>query len=145
MELVLNQFGVTDTKGRVLNPDKGLRYDVQNAGADALVVGDCVKIKSVAGAKTICVEKIAETTDTVFGMVQYESAGAATYATGKMLTIAADYSIVTCEASTAIAAGAEVEAVIAGQKVATKTTGTAIGIALTPAAAAGDLILVKLG
>lgn len=145
MELVLNQFEVTDTKGRVLNPDKGFRYDVQNAGTDTLIVGDCVKIKSVANAKTICVEKIAETTEPVFGVVQYESAGANNYVTGKMLTVASDYSIVVCEASSAISAGDEVEAVIEGQKVAKKTTGTAIGIALTPASVAGDLILVKLG
>lgn len=142
-ELVLNQFGITDRKGQVKNPDKGFRYDVQLAGDD-VVPGDCVKIKNVAGSKVIVVEKITDASDAVFGMVQYESAKANVYKAGDMLTVAGDYSLITCEANGAIEAGAKVDAVVAGAKVAT-ATGDGIGIALTPAAVAGDLILVKLG
>lgn len=142
-ELVLNQFGVTDRKGQVKNPDKGFRYDVQLAG-DAVVPGDCVKLKNVAGAKVIVVEKITDASDVVFGMVQYESAKANTYKEGDMLTVAADYSLITCEANGAIATGTKVDPVIDGAKVAT-AKGNGIGTALTPAAIAGDLILVKLG
>ena len=41
-------------------------------------------------------------------------------------------------------AGAEVEAVIDGAKDATKSNGTVIGVALTPATVKGDVILVEL-
>lgn len=140
----LNQFRVTDTKGRVLNPDKGFRYDVQLSGGQ-VVPGDCVKLKNVAGSKTIVVEKIAADTDVVFGMVVYESAKANAYNDGEMLTVASDYSLVTCEASAEINAGVGVMPVIDGQKVATATASKiVIGTALTPAAAAGDIITVRL-
>lgn len=145
MAIKTNQFGITNTiKGKVVNPDKGFRYDVQNAGDAVLVPGDCVKIKHVAGANTIQVEKISAATDAVFGVVQYESAKANEYAKGEFLTVAGAYSIVTAEANGAVNGGAAVEPVAATGKVATKSSGTAIGVALTPAAAQGDIILVRL-
>lgn len=145
MAIKTNQFGITNViKGKVVNPDKGFRYDVQNAGDAVLVPGDCVKIKHVAGAKTIQVEKISATTDAVFGVVQYESAKANEYAKGEFLTVAGSFSIITAEANSAINGGASVEPVIASGRVATKSSGTALGVALTPATAQGDVILVKI-
>lgn len=144
MAQILDQFAVTPLKAVVRNADKGQRYDVQNLGAADLVPGDVVKLKDVAG-DTIAVEKIAATTDLPFGMVEYESAKGNLYHTKDMLTIASDYSIITCEASAAISAGAKVMPVIAGQKVAAATaTNYAIGIALNKATANGDIIRVLL-
>lgn len=142
-ELVLNQFGVTDRKGQVKNPDKGIRIEALVKGED-LVYGDCVKLAHVDGAKLPVVEKITDVSDKVFGVVKYESAKANGYKAGDMVTIARHFSIIGCEADGAINAGAEVEAVIEGGKVATKTSGTVIGIALTPALVKGDIILVEL-
>lgn len=144
MAQILDQFAVTPLKAVVRNADKGQRYDVQNLGAADLVPGDVVKLKDVAG-DTIAVEKIAATTDLPFGMVEYESAKGNLYHTKDMLTIASDYSIITCEASNAIAVGTKVMAVIEGQKVATATNPNyAIGTALDKAAADGDIIRVLL-
>lgn len=142
-ELVLNQFGITDRKGQVKNPNHGIRMEALVKGDD-LVPGDCVKLKNVAGAKLPVIEKITAVADKVFGMVKYESAKGNVYKENQIVTIARHHSIISCEANGAIDAGAEVEAVIAGQKVATKSNGTAIGVALTPATVAGDIILVEL-
>lgn len=139
----LNQFGITDIKGKVLNPDKGFRYDVQNVGAADLIAGDYVALKQVAGAKVICVEKATAESE-VFGVVIYEAAKTNTYKTGEMLTVANDYTIITCEANGAITTGSKVDAVIGDAKVVTHTSGKVVGKALTPAAVAGDLIQVRV-
>lgn len=144
MEQKLNQFAVTPLKAVVRNADEGQRYEVQNGGTAELVPGDVVKLKDVA-SKTIVVEKITATTDVPFGMVEYESAKGNVYKEKDILTVASDYSIITCEASAAISVGAKVMPVIEGQKVATATaTNYAIGIALEKATVNGDIIRVLL-
>jgi hypothetical protein len=137
----LNQFTYTDVKGKVVNGAKGLGLSCKIYGA--INAGDFVKIKDVAGSKTIVVEAIASDTDLIFGMIPYESAKKNVYVSDDMVTVMTDYSIVVCEAGAAIAAGATVMPVVSGMKVVTQTTGKAIlGIALKPAAADTDLVEV---
>jgi hypothetical protein len=137
----LNQFTYTNVKGKVVNGDKGLGLSCKIYGV--INVGDFVKIKDVAGSKTIVIEAIAADTDLIFGMIPYESAKKNAYVSGDMVTVMTDYSIVVCEAGAAIAAGATVMPVVSGMKVVTQTTGKAIlGIALKPAAANTDLVEV---
>lgn len=144
MAQMLDQFAVTPLKAVVRNADKGQRYEVQNLGAGELVPGDVVKLKDVAGS-TIAVEKISATTDLPFGMVVYESAKGNVYHEKDMLTVASDYSIITCEVSGAVAVGQKVMAVIEGQKVAVATNPNyAIGTALDKATENGEIVRVLL-
>lgn len=139
----LNVFTYNDAKGRVVNGDEGLGLSAKLYGtANA---GDFVKIKSVAGSKVLVVEVAAADTDDVIGVIPYESAKKNAYVDGDMVTVMSDLTRIICTASAAINMGATVMPVITGMKIATQTTGkTAIGIALRPAAADGDLIEVLL-
>lgn len=146
MAEMLNQFAISNKKGVIKNGDHGERYEVQAYVADdgaALVPGTVVKLKD--GATGVPqVEVISATTDIPFGVVPY----GAIYNeinNNQVFTVASDYTIITMEASAAIARGAKVMPVIAGAKVATATaTNYAIGIAWDKAAAAGDIIRVLL-
>lgn len=90
MTLVLNKFTYSNQKGILKNPEHAQVYQCLVSG-DALVPGDCVKLKHVAGAKSYVVEKIAATTDAVFGMVPYEAARKNSYVANDMVTIVSDY------------------------------------------------------
>lgn len=145
MTMVLNQFQYTEVKGDVKNKDKGFRYDaiVYASESATLVPGDCVKLVNVEGS-VLTVQKISADSDDIFGMVEYESAKKNSYVAGDLLTIASDYSIIICEASASITQGADVAAVISGQKVVTATAGqTIIGKSLQKGTT-GDLIKVRL-
>jgi hypothetical protein len=144
MSIGLNQFQYTEVKGDVKNKDKGTRFDcLVHADSATLVVGDCVKLVDIAGP-VLQVTKITADTDEVFGMVQYESAKANSYAAGAMVTIAADYSIITCEASAAVTVGADLMPVISGQKVAVATAGKKIIGKCLQKGTTADLVKVKL-
>lgn len=135
----LNQFRPTDRKGIVVTP----KHSRECKAAEALTAGDIVKIKDVASPITT-VEKVTAATDKVFGVVAYDSARKTDYAEGEIVNVAYDYSIVKMEASAAIAAGAEVAAVVDGMKVVTATSGNvAFGEACIKAAA-GELVPVML-
>jgi hypothetical protein len=137
----LNSFTYAEQKGAVKNGEKGHGFSCRLHGtANA---GDFVKIKNVTGSKVIVVEVIAADTDNIFGMIPYESAKKNAYVANDMVTVMSDFTVVVCEASAAIAAGATVMPVVSGMKVATQTYGkTALGIALKPAAADTNLVEV---
>lgn len=129
-------------KGMVKNGERGQSYQCQ--AAEALTVGDFVKIKDVANASTPVVEKIDATTEEPFGVIAY-NACKNDFEAGDMVTVVSDYTVLTLEASAAITAGAKVMPVIAGQQIATATaTNYAVGIALQKASAKNDLIDVLL-
>lgn len=136
-----------DRVGMVHNSNYGFRYEVQldNSAAADVVVGQLVKIKNVAGQQGVpVVEACTAATDKPFGIVMYQNKKE-TFSAGEIMTIASDYSIITCTASAAISAGSDVM-FAANQQVATAATAGnyAIGMALTPAAAQGDLVRVLL-
>ena len=139
----LNSFTHADQKGSVKNGEKGHGYSCKLYGtANA---GDFVKIKNVSGSKVIVVEVISADTDNIFGMIPYESSKKNAYVAGDMVTVMSDFTVVVCEASAAIAAGATVMPVVSGMKVATQTTGkTGLGIALKPAPGSGALVEVLI-
>ena len=143
MAEILNSFIYDEQKGSVKNGEKGHGFSCKLYGtANA---GDFVKIKDVTASKVIVVEVIAANTDDVFGLIPYESAKKNAYVSGDMVTVMADFTRVVCQASAAVAGGATVMPVVSGMKVATQTTGkTAIGIALTPAENADELIEVLI-
>ncbi len=135
----LNRFRFGDAKGVVVTA-KNTR---DCKAAEALAAGDIVKIKDVDSPITV-VEKITADTDTIFGVVAFDTAYANGAKEGEIVNIAYDYSIVKMEASAALAAGADVMAVVEGMKVATATNGkTAFGQACIKAKA-GDLVPVML-
>lgn len=143
MAETLNSFTYDEKKGSVKNGEKGHGFSCKLYGTAS--AGDFVKIKNVTGSKVIVVEVVAANTDDVFGVIPYESAKKNAYVANDMITVMTDYTRIVCEASAAIAAGATVMPVVTGMKVATQTAGkTAIGVALTPAAADTDLIEVLL-
>lgn len=141
MAETLNIFTYDEQKGAVKNGEKGHGFSCKLvAAANA---GDFVKQTSVAGSKVITVTPITADTDVIFGMIPYESAKKNVYASGDMVTVMTDYSVVVCEASAAIAAGATVMPVVTGMKIATQTVGkTILGVALKPAAADTNLVEV---
>ncbi len=136
-----------DQKGAIHNANHGFRYEVQldNSAAAAVTVGQLVKIKNVAGQHGVpVVEACTAITDRPFGMVAYQNKQD-TFAAGEILTIASDYTIITCEAAGAVNAGVDVMYAAAQKVDVAAGAGTyAIGTALTPAAADGDLIRVLL-
>lgn len=134
----LNQFGITDEKGIVVTA-KNTR---DCKAAEPLKAGDFVKIKDVASPITV-VEKVTANTDDVFGVVSYDTARRNGCEAGDIVNIAYDYSIVKMEANAAIAAGADVEVVVNGMKVATHANGTIMGQACIKAAA-GDIFPVMI-
>ena len=135
----LNTFRFEDAKGIVVTA-KNTR---DCKAAEALVAGDIVKIKDVASPITV-VEKITAATDPVFGVVAYDAARKNGCAEGDIVNIAYDYSIVKMEANEAVAAGANVMAVVDGMKINTATaTNTAFGQACIKAGA-GELVPVML-
>lgn len=146
MTQLSNQFGITPEKGMVALSNGGVEASfhcqVATNEATALVPGQAVKLVDVAG-KTLRVTAVTATTDAVFGFVT-KSVKTDTFAADDFLQISTNGSVILMEASAAIARGAAVEVVLAGQKVATKTTGTTVGVALDKAAADGDLIRVAI-
>jgi len=141
MAQTLNTFTYDEQKGSVKNGEKGLGLSCKLvAAANA---GDFVKQTSVTGSKVITITPITADTDIIFGMIPYESSKKNVYVSGDMVTVMTDYTIVVCEASAAIAAGATVMPVVTGMKVATQTSGKSIlGVALKPAAADTNLVEV---
>lgn len=141
MAEILNSFTYDEKKGSVKNGEKGHGYSCKLvAAANA---GDFVKQTSVSGSKVITVTPITADTDVIFGVIPYESAKKNAYVSGDFVTVMKDYTVIVCEASAAIAAGATVMPVVTGMKVATQTLGkSVIGVALKPAAADTNLVEV---
>lgn len=115
---------------------------VSDSESTALVPAQAVKIVDVAGELTTFTAATA-TTDAIFGFVP-SNVKTDSYAAQAALKVSGAGTVMVMEASAAIAAGAQLEYVPTGQKVATVNTGTVIGRALTPATADGDLIRVLI-
>lgn len=146
MTEMLNQFAIGNKKGVIKNGDHGERYEVQayvETESNPLTPGTVVKLKDgVTGVPQV--EVISATSDIPFGVVPYGNIDNQ-IKNNQVFTIASDYTIITMEASTAIARGAKVMPVISGAKVTTATaTNYSIGIALDKANATGDIIRVLL-
>tara|TARA_R110000744_G_scaffold41567_1_gene93962 strand:+ start:761 stop:1201 length:441 start_codon:yes stop_codon:yes gene_type:complete len=140
----LNQFRMTAEKGQ-LTLDQNwatLNAQVSTNEAGTLAHGQAVLIEDAAGAQ-IPVIKATAADDAIFGFVTYNVRTDA-YVAEENVKIAKRGDVMRMEASAAIARGASVEVVIAGNKVATQTTGTVVGTALDKAAADGDLIRVLI-
>lgn len=139
-----NQFAQTAEKGQLtLDPNwSTLNTQVSVNEATPLVFGQAVVIEDAAGAQ-IPVLGASATTDAIFGFVTY-NVRTDGFAAQDSVKIAKDGDVMIMEAGAAVARGAELEAVITGQKVQTQATGTVIGVALDKAAADGDLIRVLI-
>lgn len=139
-----NQFAMSAEKGQLtLDPNWAtLNTQVSVNEAGTLVAGQAVTIEDAAGAQ-IPVEAATATTDAIFGFVTY-NVRTDSYSAEDQVKIAKNGDVMWMEAGAAIARGADLEAVITGQKVQTQATGTTIGTALDKAAADGDLIRVLI-
>jgi len=142
----LNQIRPTSEKGML---DLGINSNLFDCRIDPASVATfnnanafAFKIVDVAG-KSIMVDLATAASDAIFGFVPYE-VKKNTYFKGDFIRLASSYSVMKMEASAAIARGATLEILPTGNKVVTKSAGTAIGIALDKAAADGDLIRVLI-
>lgn len=142
-----NQFQLAREKG-MISPASAAE-NVYSCRVDAsesatLVAGTAVKLKDVAG-KGFIVEAADAISDDIFGFVIY-NVKVASYTANDSVNIATDNTVLTMEASAAIAGGANVELLLTGAKVATAATSGArvVGKALEKAAADGDLIPVLI-
>ena len=142
-----NQFSQSVVKGLADLRFNGniISCQVDENQSTALVAGQCVMLKDVAGGAPV-IEAIADDEDGVFGVV-VRSAKDSDFPALSHLEIASDSCVVYMEASAAIARGAEVMPVVSGSKVATVSGNSKakIGVALDKAAADGDLIRVLIG
>ena len=137
-----NQFDLKPTKGALtLFPNVNV-IDCQLADdqAGVLLAGDPLVIEDVAG-DVIKVKKASAASDKIFGCLAY-SVKRNEYAAKDFVRVATDYCAMVCEASAAIAAGADVEIDPATSKVETASSGSVLGMALNKAGADGDLIPV---
>jgi hypothetical protein len=140
-----NQFSQSVVKGLAdlrFNPNV-IPCRVASNEAAPLVNGQQVKLVDIIGGSPV-VTAITSNSDKVFGVVGYNIKDK-NYQASQPVEILSFNSVVYMEASAAIARGADVMPVIAGQKVATASGGgTVLGIALDKALADGDLIRVLL-
>jgi len=144
MALTSNSFNITPVKGQLtLDPNfNTLSCQIDLSETATLVAGQAVLIKDVVSGQ-IPVEEIAAITNAIFGFIPLNFK-TNEYEAGDQVKVARTGAIMFMEASAAIARGASVEVVISGNKVATQSSGTTIGIALDKAAADGDLIRVEI-
>lgn len=146
MTQLSNQFGLTTEKGTL---DQAININIFPCKIDPASVADfsncngfAVKLVDVAG-DGIIIDKATAITDKIFGFIPYSTKTNSLVA-GDYVRIAATGSVMTMEASAAIARGADLEINLTGDKVATQSTGTSIGTALDKVAADGDLVRVLI-
>lgn len=139
----LNQFAQSTEKGVLdlaLNPNI-LSCRIAAGSASDFVAGTAVTLSDVTG-KILVVDKAA-IDDDILGFVVY-SAKKSVPVAGDFIEVAISGSVMQMEASAAIARGADLQIVVASDKVATAATvgATIVGKALDKAAADEDLIRV---
>ena len=112
---------------------------------DTLPVGAFVKLYASSTNTDHPVATVCAVTDVPYGMVVYD-AFKTSYKVGERFKIAKSGDEVWCEANSAIDVGDKVQMVVSGWKVDDTTTSTYayVGVALTKAAASGDLVKVQL-
>lgn len=142
----LNQFKPTSEKGML---DLAINWNLFDCRIDPASVADfsdangfAVKIVDVDG-KSIMVDLATAASDDIFGFVPYE-VKTNSYVAGDFIRVASLFGTMKMEASAAIARGADLEILPAGNKVITNAGGTSIGRALDKAATDGDLIRVLI-
>jgi hypothetical protein len=146
MTLSQNQFAQTPIQGLL-----DLRFNVNSISAEidagsagGLVPGQAVKLVDSAGGIPKVVECAADTDD-VYGFINYDIKSQSFEAGDRVeLSVMRD-NVMYMTASAAIARGAKIMIVVAGNKVATATSGKTIaGRAFDKASADGDLIRVTI-
>lgn len=139
-----NQFAQTPEKGMMdlrFNPGV-ISAQVDSSAVGSLVPGQAVKMVDSAGGVPKVLSCSADTDD-VFGFVNYSIKDQSFGADAKLEISSMRDNVMYMEAAAAIARNAKVMIVVAGQKVATATSGkTVVGRALDKATAAGQLIRV---
>lgn len=145
----LTATSITPVKGQyALLPNLPQEHNVEfysGTSTDTLPVGAFVKLYTSSTSTTHPVAAVCAATDIPYGMVVYDVRKSA-YAVGEKFAIAKTGDVVFCEAAGAIAVGSKVQFNPTGWKVDDSTTSTYayVGVAVTAAAAAGDLIQIKL-
>ena len=137
----VNQFSQTHEKGHIDTKIGGVIIPCKLTGPAK--AGASVKLVDSA-SKEIEVVEVATQADVAFGVIvrDYKKSS---YVAGDFVEVLVKDGIMRCEASEAIARGAEVSYVITGQKVeSADATECVIGTALDKASADGDLIRVLI-
>lgn len=145
----LTATSITPQKGMyALLPNLPQEHNVEfysSTSTDILPVGALVKLYASSTSTDHPIATVCAATDVPYGMVVYDARKAG-YAVGERFAIAKTGDVVWCEANSAVDVGDKLQMVVSGWKVDDTTTSTYayIGIALTKAAASGDLVQVKL-
>lgn len=143
MALNQNQFSMTTLKGTL---DSGigaqLSMTVEVSGG-ALTPGEFVALVSTVGGNVPKVAAGADEEAKAFGVVLTNPLKDS-YAVGEKCEIGILGSVVICEASAAITAGAAVEYVPSTKKVRTQVAGMRVGVAIENAAADASLVRVMV-
>lgn len=141
-----NQFKQSAEKGLMdlrFNPSV-IGAQVDSSGVGSLVPGQAVKLVDNAGGVPKVLGCGADTDD-VFGFVNYSIKDQSFVANDALELAVFRDNVMYMEANAAIARGAKLMIVVAGQKVDTATSGkTVIGRALDKATAAGQFIRVQI-
>lgn len=144
MALDLNQFTIEPQAGdMVYAPNRPqLSVKVATNEAAALIPGRAVKLASTD--RDMLRVTAAAVTDMPYGVV-LRNERQASFGANEVCAIARDGDIVWLPAKAAIAVGAKLQFTVDGEVAATTTaTNFYIGVALTPATAAGDLVQVEI-
>ena len=145
----LTATSIAPQKGQyALLPNLPQEHNVEfysGTSSDILPVGAFVKLYSSSTSTDHPIAQVCAVTDIPYGMVVYDARKAG-YAVGERFAIAKTGDVVWCEANSAVDVGDKLQMVVSGWKVDDTTTATNayIGVALTKAAASGDLVQVKL-
>lgn len=145
----LTATSISPAKGQyALLPNLPQEHNVEfysGTSTDTLPAGAFVKLYTSSTSTTHPVAAVCAATDKPYGMVVYDVRKPA-YAVGEKFAIAKSGDVVFCEAAGAIAVGSKVQFNPTGWKVDDSTTSTYayVGVAVTAASAAGDLVQVKL-
>jgi hypothetical protein len=146
MTLNVNQFAQSQVQGRqdLRQPGQAMSVQVDPASAGGLVPGQAVKLSDIAGNVPQVIEAAADS-DAIFGFILFSPIKNVYGALDMMEILVGHDGVMYMTSSAAIARGASVMVVIAGQLVATATTGKrVIGIMLDKPTGAGVLCRVML-
>lgn len=147
MALNLNRLNITPTKGLYVympNAPEPHNCIVSDSQTTALAAGDILTLDSSATNTHCPVVKKAAVTDKIFGVIPYDMIKNSYSAKDKCMA-AIEGSYIYLPAAKAIAMGADLYFTATGTVTDTATAGNSIiGIANTAAAAANDLVQVKL-
>lgn len=142
----MNQFGLSVKKGQVdlRSGQPTLSVQIDSSEAGTLVPGQAVKIVDSKGGIPKVIAAAADTDD-VFGFIVIDLKTPSYVAGDRIEIVSGRSGFMYMEAGAAVARGAKVQIVVAGQKVITAvSTKRIVGSALDKAAASGDIIRVSV-